>query len=143
MPGDAAGLWTHTPTDWAGNEGYIKPTAWPTDALNGSPGQTTGTRPGGGVQGPSGTVAITDVFVSAITTTTASVSFNLSAAPTSSRVNYGTTQAMALNAAGTATAGQQTVALSGLTTGTTYFYTVQATNPAGVAVTAILSFRTL
>lgn len=145
--GAAGGLWTHTPVDWAGNATTpLQPTApatWPANASEGSYGYGDGTRPGSvPAQGPAGTVQISAVGVSAVGTTTASITFTLSAAPTSSRVNYGTTQAVTSNAAGT-TATQQTVALSGLTTKTTYYYTVQATNGSGTAVTNILSFTTL
>ena len=144
QPGAAQGLWTHTPVDWAGNEGVAKPAGWPADAAKGYLGQGTGTRPGGAItqSGPPGTVTISNVSVSALGTTTASITFTLSAAPTSSRVNYGITQAAASNAAGT-TATQQTVALSGLTTKVTYYYSVQATNGSGTAVTALLTFTTL
>lgn len=145
--GAAAGLWTHAPVDWAGNDppGTAKPAGWPNNASQGALGVGNGTRPGGGnvpAQGPAGTVVISSVSVSAVGTTTASITFTLSAAPTSSRVNYGITQAAASNAAGT-TATQQTVNLSGLTTKTTYYYSVQATNGSGTAVTNLLSFTTL
>ena len=141
--GAAQGLWTHTAVDWGGNVGVAKPGSWPLNAKDGSLGN--GTRPGGSSlqsQGPAGTVTITGVSVGSITATGASVTFTLSAAPTSSRVNYGTTQAVTSNAAGT-TATQQTVALSGLTTKTTYYVSVQATNGSGTAVSNLLSFTTL
>ena len=142
--GAAQGLWTHTPVDWAGNEGYAKPAGWPLDAKSGYLGQGTGTRPNAALtqSGPAGTVTISGISVSALAATTASITFTLSAAPTSSRVNYGTTQAVASNAAGT-TATSQTVALSGLTTKTTYYYSVQATNASGTAVSNLSSFTTL
>lgn len=140
--GAAQGCWTHTPLDYGGNNlGIAKPVNWPTDAAQGS--LACGTRPNGAVSqsGPAGTVTIAQVVVSPIGTTTASVIFTLSAAPTSSRVNYGTTQGVASNAAGT-TATQQTVALSGLTTKTTYYYSVQATNGSGTSVTNLCWFTT-
>jgi hypothetical protein len=142
--GAAQGLWTHTAVDWAGNEGLAKAAGWPTDTKNGILGLGTGTRPGGAVtqSGPAGSVTISAVSVSALGTTTASITFTLSSAPTSSRVNYGTTTAVASNQAGT-TATTQTVNLIGLTTGTTYYYQVQAINPSGTALSTILSFRTL
>ena len=141
--GAAQGLWTHAPVDWAGNEGFAKPAGWPLNASQGYLGQGTGTRPGGAVtqSGPPGTVGISNISVSALGTTTASITFTLSAAPTSSRVNYGVTQAAASNQAGT-TATQQTVNLTGLVTKTTYYYTVQATNASGTAVSNLLTFTT-
>lgn len=148
QPGAAQGLWTHSPVDWAGNETVplqpTPPAGWPSNAKDGFLGLGTGTRPGGAVtqSGPAGTVTISKISVSALGTTTASITFTLSAAPTSSRVNYGTTTAVASNQAGT-TATQQTVNLSGLTTGTTYYYQVQAVNGSGTALSTILSFRTL
>jgi hypothetical protein len=143
--GAAAGLWTHVPVDWAGNEGLAKPGSWPSNAAQGYRGINTGTRPGSTYftqTGIPGTVVMSAVSVTAIGTTTASVTFTLNAAPTSSRVNYGTTEAVTLNAAGT-TATQQTVALSGLTSKTLYYYSVQATNPTGTSVTGLLTFTTL
>jgi hypothetical protein len=141
--GAAQGLWTHTPVDWGQNEGLSKPAGWPLNASQAYLGLGTGTRPGGAItqSGPAGTVTISNVSVSALGTTTASITFTLSAAPTSSRVNYGTTQAMTSNQAGT-TATQQTVNLSGLTTGTTYYFQVQATNGSGTALSTMLTFRT-
>jgi hypothetical protein len=141
--GAAQGLWTHTPVDWGQNEGLSKPAGWPLNASQGYLSLGTGTRPGGAItqSGPAGTVTISNVSVSALGTTTASITFTLSSAPTSSRVNYGTTQAMASNSAGT-TATQQTVNLAGLTTGTTYYYQVQATNGSGTALSTMLTFRT-
>jgi hypothetical protein len=60
---------------------------------------------------------------------------------TSCRVNYGTTQAMASNSAGT-TAAAQTISVSALTTKTTYYFTVQATNASGTSVSNILTVTT-
>jgi hypothetical protein len=142
--GAAQGLWTHSPVDWGQNEGLTKPAGWPLNASQGYLGLGTGTRPGGAItqSGPAGTVTISNVSVSALGTTTASITFTLSAAPTSSRVNYGITTAVASNQAGT-TATQQTVNLSGLTTKTTYYFSVQATNASGTAVTSLLTFTTL
>lgn len=141
--GAAQGLWTHSPVDWSGNEGIAKAAGWPLNAAQGYLGLGNGTRPGGAVtqSGPVGTVTISNVSVSALGTTTASITFTLSTAPTSSRVNYGTTQAVTLNAAGT-TATQQTVNLATLTTLTTYYFSVQATNANGTAVTQLLTFTT-
>ena len=144
--GRAQGLWTHTPVDWGGNLAVppttAPPTGWPSNAAQGAVG--SGSRPNGVFVsfGPPGTVGISNVYVSGITATTANVTFTLSAAPTSSRVNYGTTQAVTGNTAGT-TATTQTVALSGLTTKTPYFYSVQASNGSGTSITVLLSFTTL
>jgi hypothetical protein len=142
--GAAQGLWTHSPVDWAGNEppGTAKPAGWPNNAKDGYLG--SGTRPGGAAtqDGPAGSPVITGVVSSSITTTTAIISFSIVPAPTSCRVNYGTTQLVAQNAAGTATNGPQNVNLSGLTTQTVYWFSVQATNAQGTAVTHLLSFKT-
>ena len=146
--GASQGLWTHSPVDWAGNETTplqpVAPAGWPPNASGGYLGLGNGTRPGGAItqSGPAGTVTISAVRVSALGTTTASISFTLSTAPTSSRVNYGVTQATLSNQAGT-TATTQTVNLSGLVTKTTYYFSVQATNASGTAVTQLLSFTTL
>ena len=146
--GAAGGLWTHTPTDWAGNESNpptAKPASFPLDASAGRWGAATGSRPNQVafiVVPPAGGVGISAISVSALGTTTASITFTLSSVPTSSRVNYGTTPAAASNTAGT-TATQQTVALSGLTTKTTYYFSVQATNANGTTVTSLGSFTTL
>jgi hypothetical protein len=142
--GAAAGLWTHTPVDWAGNEGSARPPQWPLNAKDGYLSTAEGTRPGGGntQSGPSGSPVITGVIISSITTTSAIVSFSIVPAPTSCRVNYGTTPLVGGNSAGTATSGSQNVTLSGLTTGTLYYFNVQATNASGTSVTNTLSFKT-
>jgi len=142
--GAAQGLWTHSPTDWAGNEGVAKPTSWPLDASAGRLGTATGTRTAAPIVAipPAGGVGISAVSVTALAAATASITFTLSSVPTSSRVNYGTTPAAASNTAGT-TATQQTVALSGLTTKTLYYYSVQATNANGTTVTSLGTFTTL
>jgi hypothetical protein len=142
--GAAAGLWTHTPVDWAGNEGVTKPGSWPNNAKDGYLSTAEGTRPGGGntQSGPSGSPVITGVIISSITTTSAIVSFSIVPAPTSCRVNYGTTTLVGSNSAGTASSGSQNVTLSGLTTGTLYYFNVQATNASGTSVTNTLSFKT-
>jgi hypothetical protein len=142
--GAAQGLWTHSAVDWAGNEGIAKAAGWPTDAKNGHLGLGTGTRPGGAVtqSGPPGTVTISGISVSALGTTTASITFTLSAAPTSSSIKYGVTQAVGSVQAGT-TATQQTVNLSALTSATTYYYQVQAVNASGTALSTLLTFTTL
>lgn len=142
--GAAHGLWTHTAVDTGENQGFTKPGGWPANAAQGYLGTGTGTRPGGAVTqaGPAGTVVISSVSVTSITSTGATVNFTLSAAPTSSRVNYGTTTAVASNVAGT-TATTQAVPITGLTTKVTYYYSVQATNASGTVVTTLGSFTTL
>ena len=71
----AQGLWTHTPVDWAGNEGIARAVGWPNNAKDGYLGQGTGTRPGGAATqaGPSGSPTIVNVSVGSITTTSAVV----------------------------------------------------------------------
>jgi hypothetical protein len=141
--GAAQGLWTHTPVDWAGNEGFVKATGWPNNASQGDLGLGDGTRPGGAAtqSGPAGGLILSEVNVVNLTTTSAGVTVTFSSAPTSSRVNYGTTQAVASTAAGT-TATSQTIALSGLTTGTKYYFTVQGTNAQGTSVSSMGTFTT-
>lgn len=141
--GAAQGLWTHTPVDWAGNEGQTKPSGWPANASQGDLGLGDGTRPGGAATqtGPVGGLVISNVNPTNLTTTSAGVTVTFSSAPTSSRVNYGTTQAVTSTAAGT-TALTQTIALSGLTTKTTYYFSVQATNAQGTSVSNLGTFTT-
>jgi hypothetical protein len=141
--GAAQGLWTHTPVDYAGNEGYTKAAGWPANAAQGDLGIGTGTRPGGAAtqSGPADGIVISEVDVTNLTATGAGIMVKFSSAPTSCRVNYGTTQAVSSTAAGTATTSQ-TIALSGLTSGTTYYYSVQATNAQGTTVTGLYQFKT-
>jgi hypothetical protein len=141
--GAAQGLWTHTPVDWAGNEGFGTPAGYPANAAQGYLGM--GTRPGGAVtqSGPAGAPIITGVQVYGnIGTTTADIIFILNVVPTSCRVNYGTTEAVASNKAGANVSGSQVVNLTGLTSQTTYYLSVQATNASGTTVTTLYSFRT-
>src|SRR5215471_12557780 len=131
--GAAAGLWTHAPVDYAGNEGVAKPGSWPNNASQGMFGTTSGTRPSPtppSWSGGPGFVGISNVSVSALGSTTASITFTLSSLPTvAARVNYGVTQAVSSStAAGSAAAGTQTINLTGLTTKTTYYFQVTATN---------------
>ena len=141
--GAAQGLWTHTPVDWAGNEGQAKAATWPANASQGYLGLGGGTRPGGAVtqSGPANGVQILSVQVTNVTTTGFGVAVVFGSAPTSSRVNYGVTQAMASNQAGT-TATSQTISVSGLTTKTTYYFNVQATNANGTTVSNMLTVTT-
>src|SRR5215831_20289632 len=135
--GAAQGLWTHTPVDFAGNEGKGSPSGAPKDASRGY--LTMISRPGGVVTqtGPVGAPQITALqHVGNIGTTTADILFVINPAPTSCQVNYSTDQTnLNLTKAGTATAGSQTVTLTGLTSGTQYWVQVQATNAAGTALT--------
>jgi hypothetical protein len=141
--GAAQGLWTHAPVDWAGNEGVAKATGWPSSASQGYLGIGNGTRPGGAATqtGPAGTPIMSEIQVVNLTTTSAGITVKFNAAPTSCRVNYGVTQAVASNAAGTATAAQ-TIALSPLAGQTTYYFNVQATNAQGTSVSSMSTFRT-
>jgi len=145
--GAARGLWTHTPTDWAGNEGTTKAGSWPTDAAQGYVGGATGSRPGQwfNMVVPAGGVTIDGIRIVSIGTTIAGVQFTLGSLPTAAAsVQYGTTPALGSStAAGSATAGQQTVNLSGLTTKTLYYFTVTATNAQGTTVTSQGVFTTL
>ena len=142
--GAAQGLWTHSPVDWAGNESATKAAAWPANAKDGYLGLGGGTRPAGAAtqSGPAGAPKILSVSLTAITTTGFSVVVVFDATVTSSRVNYGTTQAAASNVAGT-TAASQTIAVGSLTTGTVYWFSVQATNASGTSVSNLLSVKTL
>ena len=144
--GAAGGLWTHTPVDWAGNEPpgpTPKPAGWPNNAAQGYFGPGEGTRPGGGVtqSGPAGAPKMLSINPVNLTTTSFGVSVVFDATVTSSRVNYGTTQAVTSNAAGT-TAAAQTIAVPGLTTQTLYWFSVQATNASGTSVSNLFSVTT-
>jgi len=146
--GAAAGLWTHAPVDWAGNEGLAKPASWPVNASAGYKGEATGSRPGQSVFvaiPPTGGVGISAVSITNLTTTTCNIQFTLSSLPTvAARINYGTTPSVASNtAAASAAAGTQSVNLTGLVTKTLYYYQVQATNANGTTVTSLGTFTTL
>ena len=143
--GAAAGLWTHTPVDWQGPALVAKPASWPTDAYTGYWGDATGSRPGQVVfiaVPPASGVPILSISLTALTTTTASITFTLGSTPTATSVKYGTTTAVGSSAAGT-TATSQTVALSGLTTKTYYYFQVTATNASGTTTSSLLAFTTL
>lgn len=141
--GAAQGLWTHAPVDWAGNEGKAKAGTWPANAAQGWLGTGGGTRPGGAItqSGPAGAPVILSAQITNITTTGFGVAVVFDATVTSSRVNYGVTQAMASNVAGTTAAGQ-TISVGSLTTKTTYYATVQATNAQGTSVSNIMVVTT-
>lgn len=141
--GAAQGLWTHTPLDWGANEGVTKAVGWPLNAYQGYLGLGNGTRPGGAAtqSGPAAGIVISEVAPTNITTTSAGVAVKFSSAPTTCRVNYGVTQAVASTAAGT-TATAQTIAIPGLTTKTTYYFNVQATNAQGTTVSTMSTFTT-
>lgn len=141
--GAAQGLWTHTPVDYAGNEGKAKAGTWPNNAAQGYLGTGTGTRPGGAQtqSGPAGAPVILSAVITNVTTTGFGVAVVFDATVTSSRVNYGITQAMASNAAGT-TAAAQTISVGSLTTKTTYYVTVQATNASGTSVSSVMMVTT-
>src|SRR5262245_48101109 len=142
--GAAQGLWTHTPIDYAGNETLTgAPAGAPANAAQGYLGMVT--RPGGAVtqSGPAGAPVISAIqLYGNITATTCDIIFILNVVPTSCRVNYGTTQAVTLNKAGTASSGSQMVQLTGLTTLTKYYANVQATNASGTTVTIRSTFTT-
>jgi hypothetical protein len=121
--GAAAGLWTHTPVDWRGNEppGTAKPGGWPTDA-----GASTAVAPNGSTAGGSGQApTITAISVTGITATAATVNFTL--APNSLNwIDYGTTVAYGSQNTQGSGVGAQTKALAGLTTVTLYHYRITA-----------------
>jgi hypothetical protein len=143
--GRSSGLWTHTPVDWAGNENPAvpKPANWPLNAAQSYMAPGAGPRPGQGntQTGPLGGIAILNLQLTNVTTTGFGVAVTFDAAPTSCRVNYGTTQAVSSNAAGT-TAITQTISVTGLTTKTTYYFNVQATNAQGTTVSGLLTVTT-
>jgi hypothetical protein len=127
--GAAMGLWTHTPVDWAGNEGPAKPGSWPNNAVAGQFSTATGTRPGNpGAPGAATSALVTLGTPSAVTTTTATINWTVAAgAGTSSRVEYGPTTAYGTLGAVQTGAGAKTTPLTGLTIGTTYHYRITAT----------------
>jgi len=118
QPGASAGLWTHTPVDWAADLGYSKPSTWPTDAINGTPGPTTGTRPGQPVPPAVASAAPAAGAVTITWTTTF---------PSDSNVDIGLTTAYgfaSVHKVESVTAHSVTV--SGLTAGLTYHYRVSS-----------------
>lgn len=119
--GASGGLWTHTPTDWRGNEtGQAKPAGWPTDAALAVP-------PNGSVSGALNQApTISAISVSGITTTGATINYTIQPAGTN-QVEYGTTLAYGSTNTEGAGSGAQVKPLTGLTTGTLYHYRIRAT----------------
>jgi hypothetical protein len=114
--GHAAGLWTHTPVDWRGNEGVAKPANWPTDAVNGNPGN--GTRPGSAMPPPGLTIlSATPGVASGTVTWTTSVASD-------STVNYGPTTSYNKTVNDPTMVTAHSVALTGLTSGQVVHYSV-------------------
>ena len=141
--GAAGGLWTHTPVDWAGNEGKAKQASWPNNASQGYLSTGGGTRPDGGPtqSGPAGTPQILSLQETNITTTSFGVAVVFDATVTSCRINYGLTPAVGSNSAGT-TAASQTITVGTLTGNTVYWYQVQATNASGTSLSPLFQVKT-
>ena len=143
--GAAAGLWTHTPVDWAGNEGPAKPGSWPNNAIAGQYSTVTGTRPGNpGAPGSATAAGITLGTPTGVTGTAAVINWTVAAgAGTVSNVEYGLTTAYGSNGANQNGAGAKTTPLSGLTLATTYHYRIKATLNAVTNYTEDDTFSTL
>lgn len=126
--GAAAGLWTHTPVDWAGNEGNSKPGSWPNNAMFGQYSTTTGTRPGNPGAPAAGTAALVTLGTpTGVTGTAAVINWTVAAgAGTTSNVEWGLTTAYGTNGGNQTGAGAKTTPLSGLTLSTTYHYRIKA-----------------
>ena len=142
--GAASGLWTHTPVDWAGNEGVAKPTNWPDNAIIGRLSTTTGTRPGNsGAPGSiTGAPAITAVSVTAITTSGATINFTLSVSA-ANQIDYGLTPTYGQqNVSGSGT-GPQVKPLTGLLSGRIYYYRITATANGATSYSPGGTFTTL
>jgi hypothetical protein len=143
--GAAQGLWTHTPVDWAGNEPppSAKPASWPANASQGFLGIGEGTRPGGAVtqSGPPGAPKILGLAPTNLTSSGFGVAVTFDAAVVSCAVNYGPTSALGSSSAGTTAAGQ-TISVTGLTTKTTYYFRVTATNATGTTTSTLYQVTT-
>lgn len=121
--GAAAGLWTHTPVDWRGNEtGQAPPgpAGWPTSAAtavppNGAPGGALGTTP-----------TISAISVSGISATGATINWTVQPSA-SSIVEWGTTAAYGLASPPSVGAGARTYTVGSLTTLTVYHYRIGST----------------
>lgn len=85
-----------------------------------------------------------NVGVTAVGTTTATITYTVDGATTSNGVDYGTTTAYGSSAAGSPAggAGVCTVSLTSLTSGTTYHFRVKTVNASGSVFTPDLTFRT-
>jgi hypothetical protein len=141
--GASGGIWTHTPVDWAGNEGLSKPGGWPTDAAAAVP--PAGARPG---QVPPVAEAIIIIVgtVTGISATGATINWTIgtvSASPNSQvefgpTTSYGTTRPVSA-LVGT---GPQSTALTGLTTATVYHARIKASAAGVGAYSADFTFTT-
>jgi hypothetical protein len=82
--------------------------------------------------------------VTALGTTTATITWDVDQTCTSTRVESGLTTAYGTNTNGSPLTGAGTVSanLSGLTTATTYNYRIQVVSPAGTSYTVNQTFRT-
>ena len=125
QPGAAAGLWTHTPVDWRGNETGTKPAPWPTDALLGQPGY--GTRPGTALPGGiTGVAAAAGVGQLTITWTTTTLS--------DSTVDIGTTTAYGRHLYDPVFVTAHSVLVTGLTSAQLQHYRVASSAPGYTSV---------
>jgi hypothetical protein len=116
--GHAAGLWTHTPVDWGGNEGRAKPANWPKDAVNGNPGN--GTRPGAAMPGG---VTILSATPGGAGSGTCTVTWTTQMA-SDSTVNYGPTSNYTTTVNDPTMVTAHSVALTGLPNPATIHYSV-------------------
>jgi hypothetical protein len=134
--GATAGLWTHTPVDWRGNEPppTAKPGGWPTDA-------SAGAAPNGSTnyaQAPT----ISAISVTGITTTGATINYTIQPAGTN-QVEYGLTTAYgSVNVEGGGS-GPMVKPLTGLTTVTLYHYRIRATSNGLTTYSADRTFTTI
>jgi hypothetical protein len=116
--GHAAGLWTHTPVDWGGNEGRAKPANWPTDAVLGNPGN--GTRPGSAMPGG---ITILSATPGAAGSGTCTITWTTSQA-SDSTINFGLTSTYGNTLNDPSMVTSHSVVLSGLQFPRTYHYSV-------------------
>lgn len=84
------------------------------------------------------------IVVTAIGTTTATITYTVDGATTSNGVDYGTSTSYGSSGTGSPATGGGvcTVSLTGLTTATTYHYRVKTVSPSGSFFTQDLTFRT-